>query len=435
VHRLRVLSPALAVTVPFVLVTGCAALVGIGTVPDGPDVLPDGSVINPFDAPGFHFDALGERDGGSDSPFILPPADGSDDGGNPGSVGDAGLPYAASNIGGMKFQADVTGPLNLVGNNCIIYTDWPDPESIGCEEGNQPMDMFSVNMPDGAGTAVIYVFSYINIDSQSQLLVHGPNPLILISLGSVDIQGSIDVSADNYDSDSDINVIPGARNGGPGAGAYSSEDGPQGGGGGSFCGTGGTGAEGQGATASDSAPGAPYGAATLVPLWGGSPGGGVSAGGADGFANGYGGGVLQISAAGNITVGSGAYITANGSGGVSQGDESGDGAGSGGAILLEAPTVTIAGVLVANGGEGSDNNMDGAMAPDDGGVATEQGCGGGNGGYGAHINGSDGTSVDGGYGGGGGGVGWIRINGTHVSITGVVSPTIGSGCASEGPLP
>jgi hypothetical protein len=43
--------------------------------------------------------------------------------------------------------------------------------------------------------------------------------------------------------------------------------------------------------------------------------------------------------------------------------------------------------------------------------------------------------TSGNYGGGGGGAGRIRINGTNVTITGAVTPTVASGCTSQGALP
>jgi len=414
---------------------GCAGIVGISDVPDGPDgadgghlTLPDGSVVLP--------DGAIVLPDGAHVTFpdvFVPPGQ---DGGTPGSdvttkAGDAGaFTYQPSNIGGLTFDGSSTGPLTMSSDNCVLYTD---EVTISCDSGqNPPMDMFTVTLADGAGQAQVFAFTYISIDADSALQIRGMMPAIIIALGSVDLEGSIDVSADNYDSDSDINVIVGSRETGPGVGAFGNSGGPQGGGGGSFCGTGGT-----GAGTGGFAPGAPYGSADLIPLWGGSAGGGASAGGADGFANGHGGGVIQISAAGSITVHAGASINANGSGGIGQGNEQGEGAGSGGGILLEGVTLQIDGVLEANGGEGSDMNSDGAIPPGDGGVATQPSCVGGNGSAGATITGSNGGGGDevGEYGGGGGGAGYIRLNGTNVTVTGTVSPAIGSSCATQGALP
>jgi hypothetical protein len=413
---------------------GCAGSVGIDDVPRGDAghalvdggrfplldggriLLPDGAIVS-LDA------------------FVPPPPDGGVVG--PGTDGTTKIPdggtgsaltYQPSNIGSLTFNASITGPLTLNDDSCFIYTD---DQGISCGSGqNPPMDMFMVTMP-GGGQAVVFAFTYISIDADSTLAVRGTLPAIIIALGALDLKGTIDVSADNYDSDSDINVIPGSLETGPGVGAYGNNGGPQGGGGGSFCGTGGYGAPG---VTGGFGPGAPYGTASLSPLLGGSAGGGITAGGAD-QSNGHGGGTIQISAAGTIQVESGAVINANGSGGVSQGNEQGLGGGSGGSILLEAPTVVIAGLLEANGGEGSDDMDDGADPPVDGGVAETPGCVGGVGSAAAQINGGNGQMSAGGYGGGGGGAGRIRINGTNVTLSGAVTPSVASGCASQGALP
>jgi hypothetical protein len=427
---------------------GCAGIVGIGDLPgtDG-----NGGETSSGTRPGG-----GSSSGGSSNvqqtgtsgfdastPGFDAPGPGSD-GSSSGSdatapTGDAGgLGYFASNLGAMTFDPSVTGPLTLSGDNCQIFTE-VDPPGLSCDSGqNPPNDYFMVDLGGGAGTAIVWVFTYISIDDQSQLTVGGSLPLILVSLASVDIAGQVDASADRYDPD--VPAIPGARLNGPGLGGYSN-GGPQGGGGGSFCGLGGTGAMGSGAIAKDSAPGTAYGSADLIPLWGGSPGGGANTGDAD-QANGNGGGVLQISAAKSITLDSAGYITVNGSGGVSPGDESGEGGGSGGGILLEAPTVTIRGILEANGGEGSDPNSDGADPPDDAGVAVEPGCAGGQGSAGHQINGGNGNSTSGaggesaGFGGGGGGAGRIRINATTFTMPGgTISPSVGTSCFSQGALP
>jgi hypothetical protein len=414
---------------------GCAGLVGISDVPGGSDggggiplpgtdggvILPDGRITYPDTSvpPGHDGSVIGFPDVGTSHDGTTPPADG----GTPLNA----FTYQPSNIGTMTFDPSITGPLTLNADSCTIYTD---DEGIGCASGqNPPMDMFTVTLPDGAGQALVLVFTYISISSDSSLAVRGDGPVILIAFGALDLAGSIDVSADNYDSDSDINVIAGARETGPGIGGFGNSGGPQGGGGGSFCGLGGT-----GAGTGGFAPGMAYGNATLTPIWGGSAGGGASTGGADGFANGNGGGALQISASGSITIHAGASINANGSGGISQGNEQGEGAGSGGAILLEGMTVDVEGLLEANGGEGSDNNDDGASSVG-GGAAETAGCVGGKGSAGAVSVGSNGGTQSGGYGGGGGGAGWIRINGGTVMLNGVLSPSVATGCASQGPLP
>ena len=104
----------------------------------------------------------------------------------------------------------------------------------------------------------------------------------------------------------------------------------------------------------------------------------------------------------------------------------------------------VAGVLAANGGGGGAGCLFGdgmpgqpGSAPAHGGACAD-GAPGGDGAYGGAIDGARGAAFDGGFsgGGGGGGAGWIRINTADgaVDVTGVLSPSLGSGCASFGEL-
>ena len=226
-------------------------------------------------------------------------------------------------------------------------------------------------------------------------------------------------------------------NGGGGSG-YGGNYPTSGAGGGSFCGLGGTG----GGTGTLAPGGSTYGIATLIPLVAGSAGGA--------FNPGYGylassGGALQISAGvsltvsntGSINVGGGAYNA---------------GGASGGAILLEAPTVSIGGILAANGGGGGNYNGHGSNAnpsavPAAGAPITAYpGSGaGGTGGAGATINGGNGGAGEADAaanvsGTGGGGVGWIRINAAcppTIGANAIISPSMSPAttCTTVGPLP
>jgi hypothetical protein len=177
---------------------------------------------------------------------------------------------------------------------------------------------------------------------------------------------------------------------------------------------------------------------TIIPLQGGSAGGW-----ADDLASypGAGGGGLQISAGSNIEVTNAGVINANGGGFYG-------GGGSGGAILLEAPSVTIHGIVVANGGSGGSYLSSGHPGGQNGQLNGTPAVGyydGGNGGAGSTINGANGGVFDAGsastsVSAGGGGVGWIRINTvcgpviTEDSGSTFVSPDLDSGCASTGPI-
>jgi hypothetical protein len=144
--------------------------------------------------------------------------------------------------------------------------------------------------------------------------------------------------------------------------------------------------------------------------------------------------VLQITSTTSITVASGGLVLAPGSGGPQDGTR-GEGGGSGGALLFEAPNVTIAGALAANGGGGSDATNLGADSTGPG-----QAAGGGAGGGGSFdttTNGADGTNGAGAaLGGGGGGAGRIRLNTASgaANVTGVVSPSTSSACGTQGTL-
>jgi hypothetical protein len=125
-------------------------------------------------------------------------------------------------------------------------------------------------------------------------------------------------------------------------------------------------------------------------------------------------------------------VTAGGGGG----EREGGGGGSGGAILLEAPSVITGGVVAANGGGGGSAGEAGANASGDdraaaGGGAVHLSTGeGGAGEAGATVEGADGRPnpdfVNGDFsGGGGGGAGYIRINGES-TVTGTLSPALGT---------
>jgi hypothetical protein len=196
--------------------------------------------------------------------------------------------------------------------------------------------------------------------------------------------------------------------------------------GGSFCGVGGRGAT------PDASPGVPggasYGSPTLSPLVGGSSGGGPSGG--------AGGGAIQLVAGNQIQIGSFGVVDAGGGGG----GNTSSGAGAGGAILLEAKQVTVEGTLAANGGgggaaQGGLGGQDGR--PDSTAASGEIPALGGQGSAGAVANGGDGMFMTQNQAlGGGGGAGRIRINSADgtAMITGTLSPTLETGCASVGKL-
>jgi hypothetical protein len=146
----------------------------------------------------------------------------------------------------------------------------------------------------------------------------------------------------------------------------------------------------------------------------------------------------------------GAYISVGGNGGSFGGaaayHQEAGGAGSGGAILLEATNVVVEGNLAANGGGGGQGTGDSGEAgrPDD--VAAEGGHKlidlsipsiGGQGSNLAVVDGAAGAYTAGApAGGGGGGAGRIRINtkSGSATVTGIVSPGLGTSCTTQGTL-
>jgi hypothetical protein len=292
---------------------------------------------------------------------------------------------------------------------------------------------------DAAG-AELAVFSArtMRIEAGMIVLVRGQRPLVLLATDGITINGVLRGSAlgDQGFAGGAAGSPTGKGDGrGPGAGIGSA---PGGGGGGSYCGPGGTGGANH-TGAPGNAGGPVYGNERIIPLRGGSSGGNGGT-----WAAGAGGGAIQLIARHRIEIGRLGAISVGGGGG----EREGAGGGSGGALLLEAPIVTIAGVLAANGGGGGSNGQFGEDAaaddqPAPGGMAFQLNTGeGGAGSAGTTLRGGDGranpTFANGDYsGGGGGGAGYIRINATpdQLIVTGIVSPALGSVCASRGILP
>jgi len=209
----------------------------------------------------------------------------------------------------------------------------------------------------GPEVAVLRVGT-MSLAPTSTLTIYGSRPLIIIASGAVEISGLVNASA-LYSRPG-----PGGAIAGPGVGEQgehkSFRDG--GGGGGGF---GTDGASGGDATtlAGSDADGGQGGSAyldnVLTVLTGGS------GGGADGlqcsYAPGAGGGAIQLFSFVSISILADGAISAGGGGGgpgreCPAGNDTslggGTGAGSGGAIDLQAPTVSVLGRLAANGGGG-----------------------------------------------------------------------------------
>jgi hypothetical protein len=280
------------------------------------------------------------------------------------------------------------------GERCIMDTD---ALTFSC--GSQSFRYAAtVVAQDGGAQAAVFTVGAFKIRPAVIVDAVGSRPLIVDARGEVDIEGQLRASGLYVAADGGGFVPPsGSLYVSPGEGYYGSE----------FCGK-----VGRPIPATIH----PYGTSDLQPLMGGS-GGSLASGG----------GAVQITSLVKVTVGKGGLINTNGMGGArGPGMDHGfnyGGAGSGGAILLEAPAVTMAGGLAANGG----GRFDGGTSP---GVGQAPGCDdpslGGAGSVGDDPNGEAGSDQ---FCLGGGGAGWIAVRARACEFTGVVSPSLKSGCA------
>jgi hypothetical protein len=374
-------------------------------------------------------------DAGADSANLdstAPAADSGADAAETSTV-DAGFAFQPSNIAISDILANAaSAKAESVTSTCTFRTD---PTAPGTDCFTSPIAV--VTQPDGSKVDLVVVMS-LDVASTGAIRATGGVPIVIISLSDVTVEGSIDVSSTelNDGAGAASGAASNGVGGGAGGGAGASSTSAVGGGGASYCGAGGV------AGGQTTAAVATYGNASIRPLVGGSSGGGGSAG-----ENGVGGGAVQISAAGNLTVSAGSFIAAGGEGGTECGvssDQGAGGGGSGGSILLEGTTVSVAGTLAANGGGGGGDYSHGPGSdatpnanPARGGAAGTSGGAGGNGSAAATLSGGPGLSSQGGNaGGGGGGAGRIRINSASgaATVSGVLSPSATTSCASQGPL-
>jgi hypothetical protein len=365
-----------------------------------------------------------------------------DAGGGPPTCGDAGVSaFHPSNLPASPVIPGGLIALDDTRNYFDTGNPAPNPKAPAWGTVYTPIDTQQtvVKLKDGREAAVLWVSS-MSMAIGSKFVVKGTRPLIIVSAGTVDINGTITAEAD---------VLRGWFAGGAsatttlaragacaidtelGGGRAGLSDGSKGigPGGGGFCGLGGPGSTDLMGTARP-AGGGSYGSKELVPLVGGSAGGSGSTGN-----GGHGGGAVQIVSGVGIVIGEAGVINMGGGGGGYVG-----GGGSGGAILLEAPSVTVRGVLAANGGSGGD-----VYAGEDGPASAEPAAVRGVGGLGAAGDASDGkegntapTKLN--TAGGGGGGGRIRINTgcggmLVVSANAIISPSTKTGCYTTGDLP
>lgn len=362
-----------------------------------------------------------------------------DDGaaGAPSTGGDNALPegFTPSTLP-SDFELEVTDDLILNGEMCGSRAEIDTDDGVircytpGTTTTKTYYAFAVVKQEDDGSEAAVFAGQNIEVDTTIQVEVVGQRPLVLLAPGDVTVRGYIEAVPNGKVAHGGGFSAPGDRGEkglGPGGGGGGGETAA--GGGGGYCGPGGKGGGDEGAVGGKS-----YGTPEIVPLIGGSSGG-------RGFADsGAGGGAIQIVAGGELYITSTGTIHVGGGGG----GWGSAGGGSGGAILLEGETVRVAGTLAANGGggggqgSGGDNgenatpDADPAKGGPSAGANAETGIG-GIGAAGDTVEGGDGGSTGGG---GGGGAGRIRINSRsgEATITGTVSPSLETECATEGTL-
>ncbi len=326
---------------------------------------------------------------------------------------------------------------------------------------------FRVQVQVGGPDIGVFEFQSLTLEELSSVRARGANALAIVATGPIQIDGRLNASGGTSGcvGTGPVNSCagPGGGNGGApetnGASRVGNQGvgeagesgnntaGEGGGGGGAYARDGGDGGDATNVDGGDG--GRIWGASpVLVPLVGGAGAGGgatedTNKSGSDcpgvnppylgGIGGGGGGGVQIVSAVSVVLAGSDdqCVIDVGGGGGTSGAcSAAGGGGGAGGGLMIEAPTISIAGAcaLVANGGGGggSDSTGDG----NEGSLTAAPATGGGSGSSGGATGGAlsqgagDAANVSSEAGGGGGGVGYIllRATSTGISNMGIVSP-------------
>jgi hypothetical protein len=345
--------------------------------------------------------------------------------------GDAcGFAFTASNIDPTSLDATSVPALTTIGCAATLDTSGAAPTFTAfCPGKTAPALTIVAQSQAGAPELAVWVVNDLSIPAGGSLRVTGSRPLVIVAFGSADIAGEINAAASFNKAGAGGSVSCGVGAGPDGndsdSDAYTAGSG---GGGGGFGSAGGVGGAAMGACCVAVGGGKVEAAPELVPLRGGCDGG---RGGRSNVADvtdtavgGAGGGALQLTVAGMLSV-QGTISVSGGGGrhGANNGD-GGGGGGSGGALLLEAGDIVVAqgAWLTANGGSGAGGNprsynqatdgQDGlwkALTPAPGGLGYNDSGAGGPGA--TNAAGGDGASAVGqnGRAGGGGGGGHGRI--------------------------
>lgn len=350
-------------------------------------------------------------------------------------------PYPLSNINHTLATGDAGVVLDCVEVR-VVTTATPFITHMGCATTPVGLEPRVVTLPAQTGEAVLLSVDSLFIDAGTRLVLDGTRPVIITVRGDATIAGRI-VAVAGVDMAGHCQPWP--------DGGVDAWDGQPGGSGAGYGSAGAPGGEGSVDAGFVPMASPASGFITLSPLRGGCSG--QRGAGAGGGHAGRGGGGLQLSVGGTLTVSGLIGAPGAGGGGADAGAFGGGGAGSGGALLLEATTLTLLDgarvmALGGGGGEGSGgavgfDGLRGSFLAD---VAADGGADnsgrGGNGGSGAStlvaataggVGGSNGSNQGGG-GGGGAGVGRVRFNVTTACTRGagvVVAPmpsTADGGC-------
>lgn len=376
---------------------------------------------------------------GNDSSLSDPaPQPGTDAGATASLDGGATVDGGANAAGGAFQPSNVPAPTSFEGTGdvqiskeeCELSGDERGFENCGIAAGDDGTKKFTfarAKQADGSEVALFTVRS-LTVNSGSKVRVSSTLPVVIVAERDIDVQGAIVLQKlGDEASGGGFGPSTSGTGGGPGGGSPGAKSQFNGGAGGSYCGRGGSGGGSEGAAS----PGASYGKPEIAPLMGGSAGGNEQGG--------RGGGAIQLSAGGLLTIGTAGLVYAGGDGG----GNSGGGGGSGGAILIEGSTVRVLGTLAANGGGG--NVFEGLSDAEDGQPRAVPAKGiratAGDGSAAGVLDGTNGGMTPGDVntaGGGGGGAGRIRINtasgAATIESSAVVTPSLATPCATQGKI-
>ncbi len=243
----------------------------------------------------------------------------------------------------------VDGALNIAGSGVVVF----DPVALGIDtDGDNIYNFTTITIPAGVTLKI----------QEKNLRKKGS--LVWLASGAVQINGTIDVSGGDGHPAGNLTLTnqafsdpgPGGYSGGLG-GTQTSPPTPGSGPGGGQSGlvVGGPGCDGAHAVDFVFCAQA-YGNRALIPLRGGSGGGGAIGGPAVGAGSGggAGGGAIRIASSSSISI-AGAILANGGNGGTPNPSGYRGGGGSGGAIHLIAPAISGAGLLSVAGGAGGNS--------------------------------------------------------------------------------